>query len=140
MNTPTYLRSLTITAIVIAVIAAALFIGFGARWFSYYGWAIAVLLGVFGLGTIVLKRYRALGLRRWPVIMWFIIVAIGAIIQAGFWYAFFNSGSTGLTLAAGRSFVMPLLEPVLMPVFALAAALSAWIIARGAMLRTPTKG
>lgn len=140
MTATTYIKQMAISATGLAIFGLILRAGFGARWFSFYGWAVLALLAAIIAGWLVIKRYRRLQIRTWPAILLFLTIALAAIVQAGFWAAFFNLGDEALLLAAARANVMPLLEPFLGPGAIILAVATTWIVIRGAMMRARAEG
>ncbi len=140
MTATTYIRRLALSAAGLGLLGLILRATLGARWFSFYGWASLALLAAVIFGWLVFKRYRTLKIRTWPAILLFLSIVIAAIVQAGFWIAFFNLGDESLLLAAARANVMPHLEPFLLPGAIVLAIATTWIVIRGALMRAPTEG
>lgn len=92
--------------VAVAIAAAVMRLVLGAQWFSLYGWAAIVLLLLFPLGRALLQSSR----RRWPVWVLIAVTAVAALIQIGFWLAFFHAGPSGLFLGIGRSMALPHLD------------------------------
>lgn len=92
--------------VAVAIAAAVMRLVLGAQWFSLYGWAVTVLLLLVPLGRALLQSSR----RRWPVWLLIAVTALAALIQIGFWLAFFHAGPSGLFLGIGRSMALPHLD------------------------------
>lgn len=102
----------------------------GERWFSFYG-AAAVVLAVLPFVLVTLTQAaRAKGLTRWPVWLAAALTALPALIQIGFWSAFFTLGADGATLAIGRGVVMSKVGNLLPWLAAGPAALWLWSLWR----------
>lgn len=136
MTATAYISRLAVSTALIALAGVLLRAGLGGQWFSFYGWASLALVASIAFGSIVFRRYRTLGIRTWPAVLLFLSIALAAAVQAGFWADFFNLGSQGLLLAQARTIVMPIIEPALTPAFILAAMTTAWILVRGAVMRS----
>lgn len=130
-----YLWNILALALATIVLGTILHVAAGPRWFSFFGVATLALISLPILGFILFRRYRQLSFRRWPIVAILLPAVIAALVQIGFWIAFFESGSNGVMLAAGRSMVLPLIEPYLPYAAGVLALLTAWLIARGAMKR-----
>ena len=130
-----FLSNLLALAAATLVLAIALYFGAGTRWFGFYGPATLALVSLPVLGWMLHRRYSDLSLSRWPIFAVLLPVGLAALVQIGFWVAFFNSGPGGIMFAAGRGMVMPMIEPVLPVAAVIMTALIAWLVARGAMKR-----
>ncbi|KUO56343.1 MAG: hypothetical protein APF80_15265 [Alphaproteobacteria bacterium BRH_c36] len=136
MDTRHYLTRILSLAAAVILLALALHLGGGPRWFGFYGPATLTLTTIPFLGWILFRRYRKLSLSRWPIVAALLPAAIAALVQIGFWLAFFTSGPDGITLAVGRSMVLPIIAPALPILIAIMAAVTAWLVVRGAMKRS----
>ncbi len=131
MPTSRYFAYIAVLTVLAAVLPAILYFAMGARWFSFYGWAATILAGLPVLMAILLKRYAAIGRRRWPIIVLGLVIALAAIVQIVFWAAFFGLGPDGILLGAGRSMILPYIETAL-PIAAAGAAIAVvWAVWRG---------
>jgi hypothetical protein len=109
------------------LLAAALRLGFGALWFSFYGWA-TVALATFPYITFVFwKRLPGAGRSRWWSLAIGLPLALAAIVQIVFWMLFFSAGGGNPTFGIVREMVRPWLEAA--EPFGLAAffALTVWL-------------
>ncbi len=131
MDARAYLSSLLTLWGALLALGLVLYFGAGDRWFSFYGAASLTLVGVIFAGWLIFKRYRTLGLRRWPALLILLLIATACLIQIVFWYMFFSSGPQGLGLAAGRSMLYPMIEPLLPLGSGLAAIAVVWLLGRG---------
>ena len=102
----------------------------GERWFSYYGWASVALAALPFLLVTLSRASRAKGLARWPVWIAAALTALPALIQIGFWSAFFTLGADGAMLAIGRGVVMSKVGDMLPWLAAGLAALWLWSLWR----------
>ncbi|MBU1211464.1 MAG: hypothetical protein KJ587_09355 [Alphaproteobacteria bacterium] len=136
MDTRRYLTHILSLAAAVMVLALALRLGGGTRWFGFYGLATLTLATIPFLGWILFRRYRNLSLSRWPIVAALLPAAIAALVQIGFWLAFFTSGPDGISLALGRSMVLPIIAPALPILVVVMAAASGWLVIRGAMKRS----
>ena len=131
MTARTYSANLLSLCTGLLVIGLILYFGAGSRWFSFYGWASLALIAVTIGGTLIFKRYRTLGLRRWPALLVMFLIASACLIQIGFWAMFFSTDAQGLGLAAGRSMILPLIEPWLPLAGGISAIAVVWLLGRG---------
>ena len=131
MDARAYFSNLLALTGVLVALGFGLYLGAGDRWFSFYGAASLILVGVLFAGWLIFKRYRTLGLRRWPAILILLLIAAGCLVQIVFWYMFFSSGPQGLGLAAGRSMIYPVIEPWLPLAAGLSAVAVVWLLGRG---------
>lgn len=74
----------------------------GARWFELYGVAIVILLALPLLAWLLWEGLALNGQKRWPALAVTLPFAIAALIQIGYWLAFFSSPDTGIQLGMGR--------------------------------------
>ena len=74
----------------------------GAQWFELYGVAIVVLLALPLITWLLWEGLAANGHACWPAIAVTVPFALAAMIQIGFWLAFFASPDTGIQLGMGR--------------------------------------
>lgn len=135
MDIRAYLSNLATLTVGLIVMGLALRFGAGERWFGFFGAATVALAAIPILGFVLLRRYRTLALSRWPVVLILLLVVIAAIVQIGFWVAFFTTGTEGLGLAFGRAMVLPIIEPWLPIAGLVATAAVLWLIIRGALKR-----
>lgn len=131
MDARAYLASLVTLSGALIALGLILYFAAGSRWFSFYGLASLALIAVVFAGWLILKRYRTLGLRRWPAFLVLSLIATACLVQIVFWYLFFTSGAQGLGLAAGRSMVMPVIESWLPLAGGLSAVAVVWLLGRG---------
>lgn len=85
-----YLSGLKVAAGASLTVAALLYALTPARWFSFYGWAIAVLAAVVLLSRPLLNRLADLGRRRAWALIFIVPAAALGLIQIGFWLAYFH--------------------------------------------------
>lgn len=135
MQRDSYLKNLASLAAATLILGVALFLGPGPRWFSFYGLATLVLVALPLLAAILMRRYRQIGLKRWPVILAILPAILAALVQIGFWLAFFEGGPATVPLSAVRSLVQPLLDPALLVGGIIVFALTVWMVLRGAVKR-----
>ncbi|MGD9785215.1 MAG: hypothetical protein AB7E80_05655 [Hyphomicrobiaceae bacterium] len=94
------------------LLAIALRLAFGGRWFSFYGPATAVLATLPALSWRVSAEHRGRGWRRWPIWLLALTTAFVAGAQIAFWLTFFHGGGFGLGIGLGRTLAVPLLDKV----------------------------
>jgi hypothetical protein len=131
MDARDYLANLLTLFGALIALGLVLYFAAGSRWFSFYGLASLTLIAVVFASWLIFKRYRTLGLRRWPAFLFLLLIAAACIVQIAFWYLFFSSGTQGLGLAAGRSMVMPVIESWLPLAGGLSAVAFVWLLGRG---------
>lgn len=136
MNLQRFLMYLLSLAGAMLILALALRFTAGSRWFGFYGLATMTLAAIPFLGWILFRRYRELSLSRWPVVAALLPFAGAALIQIGYWIAFFSSGPDGISLAIVRSMILPIIVPALPLLGGIMAAVVLWLVARGAMKRS----
>ncbi len=113
------------------ILAVVLRLVIGARWFGFYGAATVTLLLLPLLALTLAARYRALGKARWPVVLLIVPAGAMALVQAGYWWAFFNLGPAGIPLGVIRVMTADVLA-LARPAATLGLALVAlWLVARG---------
>lgn len=115
-----WLAGITAAALLIAVLLHMLA---GPRWFSFYGTATITVLALPPFATVLHHRATAQQRRRWPIWLLFSITLAVALLQIGFWLAFFHGGPAGAELGIVRSMTRHLL--------ALPAAIGAAVLALG---------
>ncbi|MBL8565855.1 MAG: hypothetical protein JNM89_09070 [Hyphomicrobiaceae bacterium] len=107
---PVWLAAIAAGALLVAV---ALRLGLGARWFSFYGFATVTLAVISPTAVLVLRRLKASGRRRWPAALLIAATALAAVTQIVFWLVFFHGGNLGFMLGVGRSMLRGHLEAAL---------------------------
>ncbi len=126
-----FLLSLVGIAALTAFVAMALHLAFGPRWFSYYGWAAASLVATLALSRILRARFKAQGFSRWPRYLFTLPATLAALVQIGFWVAFFNGGPSANMLGPARSLLLAEIGPWLTPALAGVLLTGTLLIARG---------
>lgn len=101
----TFRRSLILIAIGTILLAALFRIAFGARWFSFYGYAALALCAVPPVTALLSREHRHQGWRRWPVWLLALLSLLAALVQIGFWLTFFYGDGISMTLGVGREFL-----------------------------------
>jgi uncharacterized membrane protein YhaH (DUF805 family) len=110
------------------VLAAALRLGLGSRWFEFYGWATVVLAAVPFVTRLLWKRLPEVGRSRWWSLLFALPITLAAIIQIVFWLLFFSQGGTNPMFGVVREMVRPWLaagEPFALAAF---AAVCLWLV------------
>lgn len=113
MNRRTFLYQLSVAAAGSLVLAACLRFGFGARWFSFYGWAAMALTMVPFLTALLWKRLPERGLSRWWSVLIAVPVLAASLVQIGFWSLFFSQGPADPMLGVAREMLRPFLDAAL---------------------------
>jgi len=130
-----YDLKLIMLAVASLVLGIVLYIAAGPSWFSFYGLATVTLVALPVLAFILFRAFRELELSRWPVIAILLPPLLAALVQIGFWLAFFEGGPGAVPLAAARAMILPHLDTALTLAGIIVSALVVWLILRGAMKR-----
>ena len=109
------------------LLAAALRLGLGGQWFSFYGWATVALATFPYLTFVFWKRLPRAGRSRWWSLAIGLPLALAAVIQIIFWVLFFGAGGGNPTLGIVREMVRPWLEAGAPYVLAAFFALTVWL-------------
>ncbi len=117
-------------------LAAMLWLTFGARWFSLYGWAIVGLTIVIPLSVILWSRARTCRQARWPIVVFALPAISICVVQIGYWLAFFSSGTQGIPLGLGRAIARPYIDQALIAATVILGAYGIWLVLRSAKLFT----
>ena len=88
-----YVFQIKAAAIASLLITALLYLLTSARWFSFYGWAVALLAATIMFAYPLLKRLRDLGRNRAWALLFIVPAALIGIIQIAYWLAFFQFGT-----------------------------------------------
>jgi hypothetical protein len=100
-----YLRGLGLTAAAGLALAIVLRLISGANWFSFYGWAIIALLTLPAIAYLLWNRLPQTGRSKWRALIYIVPVALLAVIQIGYWFAFFTYGPGNPTFGIVREMV-----------------------------------
>lgn len=109
-----------------ALLGAILRVGLGPRWFSFYGYAAIVLAMLVPLSRLVLGRFGKRRIWKWLAAVIIGATAAAAVVQIGYWMAFFNLVDTGTILGVGRSMIKEILDPF--ATIAMAALAGGWVL------------
>lgn len=131
MTRSAYLQNLALVAVATLLLAIALYLFFGGRWFSFYGWAAAALFGTVALSRVLRARFTAQGLSRWPRLLFAVPGSLASLVQIGFWLAFFNGGPSANMLGPGRTLVLAEIGPWLVPALCVLLLVGTLLVARG---------
>lgn len=123
-------RRLGVIAALAITLALFLRLALGARWFSFYGLASVTLAALPFLAAALRSDAIARGLSRWPIWLAALATALPALIQIGFWAAFFTLGADGTPLAIGRGLVLDKAGFLLPWLAAALAGLWLWLLTR----------
>ncbi len=93
----------------------------GERWFWLYGPAIVALALALPLALVMARRLATARRSRWRVALVVVPLVSAAVLQIGFWTAFFASGSGAAGLAMMRAVLREAAGPYLAPSAALLA-------------------
>lgn len=118
-----------------ALLALALRVGLGVRWFSFYGWATVALATVPFVTPLLWRRLAANGRSRWWTLAYAVPVLVLAGIQIGYWAMFFATGATNPSLGIVREMLRPIMD--LIAPWATAALILLWAYVLRAALRSP---
>lgn len=127
MTRSDFLSRLALVAGGALVFSAALRLGLGARWFSFYGWASVALATLPFVIYLLWTRLPRTGRSRWWSLLVVLPVLVAAAVQIVFWVVFFGQGGSNPTFGLMREMMRPWLdagEPFLL---AGLAAISAWL-------------
>jgi uncharacterized membrane protein YhaH (DUF805 family) len=120
--------------VAVAGIAALLLLrpSAGERWYSLYGPAAIALVLAPLAGAILARRLRSAGRSPWLAALFVVPVVAAALVQIGYWTAFFALGPKSVTLALVRAVMLDALQPWLPALAAGAAVLFTWLFATAA--------
>ena len=133
-------RSKFVINLIILVIATLILAGIlwgilgGAQGFSFYGLATCALVALPVLAYLLVKRANILSQSRWPILLVTTLTIMLALVQIGYWLAFFNLDLQALPLAIGRAMMPPTVMQILAWSPLVLSLFLAWFIARA--LRT----
>ncbi len=113
MTRSDFLTKLMPLIIVTIILAAALWIVFGAQWFSFYGVASSAVFALPILCALLIRRANAQSHRRWPIVLVTVLAILLAAVQLGYWWAFFNMGVDGIPLGIARQMLPGLVKQIL---------------------------
>lgn len=113
-----YIERLLMIAGAAAMLAAALLFGMGARWWSFYGLATVALATWPFLTLLLWKRLPEAGWSRWWTLVYAVPVPVLALVQIGYWSAFFAYGPQNPSLGVIREMLKESLGFALMPLLA----------------------
>ncbi|MFN3868433.1 MAG: hypothetical protein ACK4MF_05135 [Hyphomicrobiaceae bacterium] len=111
LDTAADARRFAAIAIATALIAVALRLGLGARWFSFYGAASVAIVALAPVTAVLLSRAGRQQRRRWPIWSLAAVTLAIALSQIGFWLFFFYGGPAGLGVGIGRAMSRHLIDP-----------------------------
>jgi hypothetical protein len=100
-----YLKGMILTVSAAVVLAILTKLIAGQRWFSFYGPAAVALLTLPAIAYLISARLKSIGRSRWLVLLYVLPVALLALVQIGYWTAFFIYGTTNPTLGIAREMV-----------------------------------
>jgi uncharacterized membrane protein YhaH (DUF805 family) len=112
------------------LLAGAMRLGLGARWFDFYGWATVLLATAVAVTVLLWRRLPLVGASRWWSLLAGVPAVVGAVIQIGFWVMFFRTGGSNPTLGVAREMVLPTLDAALPFIIAIWLAISAGLITK----------
>ncbi|MGE5266628.1 MAG: DUF805 domain-containing protein [Deltaproteobacteria bacterium] len=113
MDRRKFLYRLSMVTVGSLMLAAGLRLGFGDRWFSFYGWATVALTTVPFLTVLLWKRLPDKGRSRWWSVLIAVPVLAASLLQIVFWQLFFGQGGADPTLGVAREMLRPLLDAAL---------------------------
>jgi hypothetical protein len=125
-----FLYRLAITLAAGLLLAGAMRLGLGERWFDFYGWATVLLATAVAVTVLLWRRLPLVGVSRWWGLLVGVPAAVAAAVQIGFWVMFFRTGGTNPTLGVAREMVLPALDAALPFMIAIWLAISAGLIAK----------
>lgn len=128
MDRQQFIYRLSIAVVGGFVLAALLRLGFGERWFSFYGWAVVALTMVPFVAVLLWKRLPKAGRSRWWSVLVAAPVLAAGLLQIAFWHLFFSQGVTDPTLGVAREMLRPFLDAVRPFLLALLAIAAVWLI------------
>ncbi|MDX2288622.1 MAG: hypothetical protein NW217_07355 [Hyphomicrobiaceae bacterium] len=131
MTRSAFLMRIGAILVAAALTALCLRLALGPRWFGFYGVASVTLIALPFIAATLTARFRFLGQSRWPVYLLVVPLGLAALIQAVYWWAFFNLGPFGVPLGIGRTLGVELLETGVPLVLLVCFALAVWLAARG---------
>jgi hypothetical protein len=113
MTKKPYQRNLMLVAVAAAGLALLIWLIASPRWFSFYGPATVVLVATPPLGILLWQRLETIDWRRaWTFV--FVVPALAlALIQIGYWLAYFSYGVSNPTLGIVRGMVQTYAGPFL---------------------------
>ena len=94
-------RLLTIAAVMLAA-AVMLKLVASARWFDLYGAAAIALAGAFPILATLMRGLERRHRSRWLAALVVGPIVAAALVQIGYWTAFFSSTKAGIPLGLGR--------------------------------------
>lgn len=125
MTRSDYFRGLGLTAAAGVALAIVLCLFGGTNWFSFYGWATVALVTLPAVAYVLWHRLPQTGRSKWRALLYVVPVALLALIQVGYWLAFFTYGPANPTFGIVRDmvrtntgFAMPWLAAILLAFWA----------------------
>lgn len=100
----------------------------GARWTSFYGLATAALVTWPFVVALLWKRLHEAGRSRWWTLAYAVPVLVAALVQIGYWSAFFTFGPGNPTLGVMREMLRGSVGSALPWASAAVLALIAWVL------------
>lgn len=88
----TYVFQIKAAAIASLVVTALLYFLTSARWFGFYGWAMALLAATILFAFPLLNRLRDKGRNRAWALLFIVPAALTGVVQIAYWFAFFKFG------------------------------------------------
>lgn len=128
MNRQDFLYRLGIVVGSSMLLAACLWLGFGKRWFSFYGWATVALTTVPFVTALLWKRLPKTGHSRWWSLLFAVPVLAASLLQIAFWNLFFTQGVADPMLGVAREMLRPFLDASQPYLLALLAAATLWLL------------
>lgn len=108
----------------------------GERWFALYGPAtVAIPVAVAG-ALVLARRFRTLAISARRALLFAVPLLLLAVLQIGYWTAFFSLGQRGVVLALARAVVLDVAGPWMPYAAAVLAAALMWPLATAARLGT----
>lgn len=122
-----FISGLAMTALTGLTLAAVLRAVTGARWFDLYGCATVVLVTLPAVAHFLFARLKEAGRSRAWALLYIIPAALLALIQIGYWTAFFTYGPSDPTLGIVRATIHAQLGSVLPWLAAALLLVWAWL-------------
>ncbi|MEQ1578086.1 MAG: hypothetical protein ABL894_10570 [Hyphomicrobium sp.] len=92
LSRETYLSRLRVATGISLAVAGIVYVLAPARWFSFYGWAVILLVAVTLFAHPLLQRLKDLGQNRAWALAFIVPGALAGLLQIGFWLVFFVLG------------------------------------------------